>query len=84
MTGSGESAPPSAYWPQELERQLCVTIPGYTLSAIDETDIETLFSYVAHLMDKQAQAYAGLQQINGKWYRKADSFKPQDTRKRGE
>lgn len=68
------ATPPSPYWPQAFEKQICAAIPGYNLASLDDTDIETVFDYVAFLLDETAKEQGAYMVINGKRYKKVDSF----------
>ncbi len=68
------SASPSPFWPQELEYQVCKILPGTSLAALDDTDIETLLDFVLYIVDKNEQEKAEFVVINGKKYKKVNQF----------
>lgn len=69
------------YWMQDFEFQLCQLLRGTTLHSLDQTDIETLFDFAAYIAAKNGQETkkrGGTVTINGKVYRKVDTFSARD------
>lgn len=65
---------------QDFEYQLCRLIQGADLRSLDETDIETLIDFAAYIMAKNetSEQKTGTVTINGKVYRKVDTFSTRD------
>jgi hypothetical protein len=53
---------------------MCKILPGTSLAALDDTDIETLLDFVLYITDQNRREKDEYVTLNGKKYRKVSQF----------
>ena len=73
--GSSESPDTDdEFWIQSLEHELMTALPGFSLWALDQTDIESLFDYLAYIAHKNGKENEKSIIIGGQRYKVVDRF----------